>query len=109
VDQPSPEPVPEPAASSATRACKALHTASAAEPGAKASYALPGRVLVASNRVSVVAVRTHSPQGRLGCRDLGIDGYGQAVGPLPSQPRRLNIISSKMIAASSEPMPRNRK
>jgi hypothetical protein len=33
----------------------------------------------------------------------------QAVGPLPSQPRRLNSMSSKMIATSSEPRPRNRK
>jgi hypothetical protein len=35
--------------------------------------------------------------------------HGQAVGPLPSQPRRLNIITSKVIATSSVPRPRNRK
>jgi uncharacterized protein len=33
----------------------------------------------------------------------------QAVGPLPSQPRRLNSMSSSAIATSSEPIPRNRK
>jgi hypothetical protein len=33
----------------------------------------------------------------------------QAVGPLPIQPRRRNIVTSKMTATSSEPMPRNRK
>ncbi len=38
-----------------------------------------------------------------------VAGHGQAVGPLPSQPRRLNIITSTVIAISSEPMPRNRK
>ncbi len=39
----------------------------------------------------------------------GANGSGQAVGPLPSQPRRLNIVSNKTIATSSVPMPRNRK
>ena len=33
----------------------------------------------------------------------------QAVGPLPSQPRRLNRIIRSTIATNSEPMPRKRK
>jgi hypothetical protein len=33
----------------------------------------------------------------------------QAVGPLPSQPRRLNRRSRSTIATTSEPMPRTRK
>jgi hypothetical protein len=34
---------------------------------------------------------------------------GQAVGPLPNQPRRLNRMNSRTSATTSEPMPRNRK
>ena len=77
---------------------------------AKASRALVGRVPAAGNPGSASPppgpIRRGAGWGR---RGLGVGGHGQAVGPLPSQPRRLNIITSKVIATSSEPMPRNRK
>jgi hypothetical protein len=41
--------------------------------------------------------------------DLWLAGSGQAMGPLPSQPRRLKSASRIAIATTSEPMPRKRK
>ena len=40
---------------------------------------------------------------------IGSARSGQAVGPLPSQPRRLNRTIRSTIATNSEPMPRKRK
>ena len=46
-----------------------------------------------------------------GTAGRAMDSFGaaQAVGPLPSQPRRLNRIIRSTIATNSEPMPRKRK
>jgi hypothetical protein len=64
--------------------------------------------LIVDGRVFVIDCGRGSPSA---FADAALDcgRSGQAVGPLPSQPRRLKRMNRRTIATSSEPMPRKRK